>query len=257
MGDPLSVIKAAKEFGIDSVIVAYSSGKDSLAVLDLCFKHFKRVVPYFMYLIKDLDFQEVHLRYVESKYATKIIRVPDWRLCKIMKNGIARHLTPNTEGMPSVKWADVENYIRHTTGLHWIASGETQFESLARRGMIQASKNGVDIPRGHIYPVGFWKRKEIEAYLSFHEIALPCEYRVMTSKRSFGGILMDEMFDIRKHYPNDYAKIKKLFPLADTQAIRYETEQEEKEFDDREDETSNGQDGTDPSKSDQERTVQS
>lgn len=227
MTDPLSVVKAAKEFGIESVIVAYSSGKDSLATLDLCVKNFKRVVPYFMYLIKGLDFQEVHLKYIEAKYATNIIRVPDWRLCRIMRNGVARHITPSMDSMPSVKWSDVENYIRNKTGLHWIASGETQFESLARRGMIQSSKNGIDIPRGHIYPVGYWKRQEIESYLSFHEIIIPCEYRVMTSERSFGGILMDEMHDIRKHYPEDYKKIKKLFPLADTQAIRYETQLEE------------------------------
>ena len=229
MDDPLLVIKAAKEFGIDSVVVAYSSGKDSLATLDLCFKHFKRVVPYFMYLIKGLDFQEVHLKYIEAKYATDIVRVPDWRLCRIMRNGVARHLTPVMDSMPSVKWSDVENYIRNQTGLHWIASGETQFESLARRGMIQATKNGIDIPRGHIYPVGYWKRQQVESYLSHHGIMLPSEYRVMTNKRSFGGISMDEMHDIKKNYPNDYAKIKKLFPLADTQAIRYETELEEKE----------------------------
>lgn len=225
---PLYVINAAKEYGIKEIIVAYSSGKDSLAVLDLCVKHFERVVPYFMYIVKGLEFQEVHLKYVERLYSLEIIRVPDWRLCQVIRSGVARHQTRLSQSVPSVSWKDVEHYIRQKSGIHWIASGETAFESMQRRGMIMSSDRGIDIPRGHIYPVGFWRRSRIESYLTQAGLTLPCEYRVMSKGRSFGGVLPDQIYDIRKNYPRDFEKIKELFPLVESQAIRFEVEQDER-----------------------------
>lgn len=252
----LHVINAAKERGIREVIVAYSSGKDSLAVLDLCFKHFERVAPYFMYILPGLSFQEVHLQYVEKRYSLEVIRVPDWRLCKLLRGSVARHPTQASASLPSVSWGDVENHIRSRTGLHWVASGESIYDSMNRRGMIVSSSSGVDIPRGHIYPVGFWKRREIESYLSHNQITIPCEYRVMTKGRSFGGILPDQIFDIKKHYPEDYERLKELFPLIETQAIRHELDQDERRRT-KEHKISELRRSRDSSESDQECSLQS
>ncbi len=220
-GHPLGVIKAIKQAGIDEVIVAYSAGKDSLAVLELCVEHFRKVIPYFMYVIPGLGFQEQHLHYVEERYSLKIMRVPDWRLAGLLRNAIARHPTPNATQSPKIKWRDVEQYVRQKTGLHWIASGERCIDSLQRRGMIVAS-NGICPARGHFYPVGWWRTQDICSFLSQRGVLLSSEYRVMSDGHNFGGVSPQQLYDVKKAYPEDFEKIVKLFPMAEAQVVRHE-----------------------------------
>ena len=60
----------------DSVIVAFSGDKESIVTLDLCFRYFKNVRAFFMYICPDLSFQERTLEWYEKKYQTDIIRLP-------------------------------------------------------------------------------------------------------------------------------------------------------------------------------------
>lgn len=216
---PLAVIRAMKQSGVKEVIVAFSSGKDSLACLELCVEHFDRVVPYFMYIVKGLSFQEQHLKYIEAKYSLEVLRIPDWRLAKMLAGDFCRHKTVNSQSTKIITWRDVDNYVRSKTGIHWVASGETVNESLHRRGMI-VSSNGICPKRGHFYPVGWWRRQDVHSFLSQRGIILPSEYRIMRDGRSFGGISPTQLADIKASYPDDYAKILKLFPLAEIQIVR-------------------------------------
>lgn len=219
--DPLAIVRKAKEMGIREVIVSFSGGKDSLATLQICVEHFERVVPFFMYIVKGLEFQERFFRYVESRYELEILRVPDWRLGMMLRDGVFRHFTKQAASIRAVRIRDVEHAIRERTGIHWVASGETVYESLSRRGMIQ-SVDGICPRRGHIYPVGFWRPQDVMSYLSMRDITLPSDYRIIGAGGSFGGLRMRQIAAIKREFPDDYDKIKRLFPLINAQLVRLE-----------------------------------
>ncbi len=221
---PLHIIERAKAMGIRDVLVSFSAGKDSLAVADLCFEHFNRVQLFFMYVVPDLSFQEIYLRYIENRYNTKIDRIPHWQMGSIYRGSGSRHATKQATTMPAVKIRDVDHAMRKKHGLLWVASGETTGESLQRTAMIK-SCDGVCTARGHIYAIGYWRKKDVEGYLSAKDIMLPPEYSITYDNRSYGGLRMELIVPIHDNFPEDYAKIRRVFPLIDAQVSRWRAQQ--------------------------------
>lgn len=52
----------------DTVILFHSgTGKDSIMLLDLCSKSFKKVICVFMYIVKDLDYENRYINWALKK----------------------------------------------------------------------------------------------------------------------------------------------------------------------------------------------
>lgn len=199
----------------DSVIVGFSGGKDSIVTLDLCFKYFKRVVPFFMYLVPDLDFQERMLKRYEDKYNTEIIRIPHFECSDFLKYGSFTMYDPNVE---IVGITDTYEYLRQRTGIHWIAAGERCADSIVRNAMIKKS-GSIDYKRGRFYPLAYWKKNEVLQYIKQKKLYLSPEQRKMGfSFRSLAGC---ELAIIKEMYPADYEKILKVYPFAGAGVERF------------------------------------
>jgi phosphoadenosine phosphosulfate reductase len=241
---PLAVIEAAKAAGIREVIVSHSMGKDSLVAMDLCFEHFDRVEAFFMYLTPGLSFQEHTIADTERRYGIKVLRLPDKRLCDQLRYANLRDMTEQTAKLPAITYRQVAHNARKHFGINWIASGEQSGESLSRQGMIRGcgkiaddaevpewlerdkSFNGIDIRRGYIYPLGFWRPQDVQSYLSQKRIPLPYEYSILGTGASFGGIRMEHLGPISEQLPEDFAKIKRLFPHVEAELLRWKIEQD-------------------------------
>ena len=200
----------------DSVIVSFSGGKDSIVTLDLCFKYFKNVVPFFMYLVPDLEFQETMLRKYEKRYGIDIIRIPHFELSNLLKYG---SFTLFDDQVSIVNITDTYEYIRAETGIHWIAAGERIADSIVRRAMIKKS-GATDAKRGRFYPVAYWNKKEILRYIQLKKLYLsPEQKKLGFSFRSLDGY---QLSVIKKEYPSDYEKILRVFPFSGAAVERYE-----------------------------------
>lgn len=200
----------------DSVIVGFSGGKDSIVTMDLCFKYFKNVKPYFMYLVPDLEFQEKMLKRYEERYETEIIRIPHFECSNFMKYG---SFTIMDFDVDIVNINDSYNYLRDLTGYHWISAGERCADSIIRNAMIKKS-GSVDHKRGRFYPLAYWKKHEVLQYIKYKKLYLSKEQRELGF--SFRSLAGKELAVIKQLYPDDYEKILRVYPFAGAGVERFE-----------------------------------
>ena len=199
----------------DSVIVGFSGGKDSIVTLDLCFKYFKTVKPFFMYLVPDLSFQENMLRRYEDRYGTKIIRLPHFECSNFLKYG---SFTMADWNVDIVGINDTYAYLRDLTGIQWIAAGERCADSIVRNAMIKKS-GSIDYKRGRFYPLAYWKKADILQYIKYKKLYLSKEQRDLGF--SFRSLAGSELAVIKQYYPGDYEKILKVYPFAGAGVERF------------------------------------
>ena len=200
----------------DSVIVGFSTGKESIVTLDLCFRYFKRVQPYYLYSVPNLSFQEEVLRWYERKYQTEIIRLPSECVSEYFRYGCYR--IPD-ETFPLVSEKDIMNYVRLKSGIWWCATGERIDDSIQRRAMIKHSGT-ISVVNGRMFPVATWKKKEILEYIKFHKLKIGRDSKIMG--HSARVLQSGDLIQIRDNFPDDYEKIIHIYPFAGASIKRAE-----------------------------------
>ena len=69
----------------DTAIIAFSTGKDSIAAWLQMRRYFKHIVPYYCYSVPNLGFVERSLAYYEDFFGTHIYRLPHRSLYRWMR----------------------------------------------------------------------------------------------------------------------------------------------------------------------------
>lgn len=201
----------------DRVCVFYSGGKDSAVTLDLCARYFPRVDVVFMRLGPVLSFQRACLAWVERRYGIKPHVVPHPMLAEWLKCGTYRE--PDLD-IPIIRFLDVYTYARHLTGTWWIAAGERISDSIIRRAMIKQGGGTINEQRGRFFPIADWSKPDIIAYCKHHKLKVAPEYRTLGF--SFRSLADQDLWLIRRHYPEDFEAIRAWFPYCGVGVARYE-----------------------------------
>lgn len=223
---PLKTVRIAREkYGIRDVICSVSCGNDSVASLDLCCEHFDRVEAFFMYFVKGLSFQEQYLQCLEKRYGIKILRMPHWALPQLLKYATFRHPTARSTSLTLLKPKHAESLARKTFGMQWVTTGIKYSDSIERNAQVARSDYGVESKRDLIWPLGNWTHADVSSYLSLKDLPAPPDYRIKMEHGHSGsigcGLWVGDIVPIKEHYPEDYEKIRRMFPLIDVQIQRY------------------------------------
>ena len=215
----------------DSILLFHSlSGKDSVVLLDLCYKKFKRVIVVFMYLVKDLEHVRRYYNYAKAKYPNiEFVQVPHYALFNYIKTGYMG-IKQNTKQR---QWtlADITEKLREKIGVEWACYGFKQSDSLNRRLMLRSytdGKEAINWKTKKFYPLSTYRNKEIMDFILDHRLKNPevCG----TNKQSSGVDIEDVAYQkyLKELFPEDLEKIYKVFPMARIVMLKANNKEEQK-----------------------------
>ena len=195
--------RAASEH--DHCAVAFSGGKDSLVVLDLCVRAFKRVTPFFMYLVPDLACVTRELAAAEERYGVKVVQYPHHAISTIMKHGA--FCLPIATSTPEWTLDDVYALALQESGATVLATGARLADSPWRRRQMATWGNKSET----IYPASHWNKLQVLGYLRMRGIPIP-----PSSGHSATGIGLKEPSLLWLHdtFPDDFERLCRVYPLA-------------------------------------------
>lgn len=206
--ETLNILEAAKEKS-DAVLVAYSGGKDSLCTLDLCSRVFSRVEAFHMYFLPGLDVIEQQLDYARQRWGVKIYQYPHWTTRRYLTQGVYCFNSYKHDDLPEWKLQDVYDLACAESGIPIIATGAKRVDSLWRRRMLKTWGDTAQM----LYPCIGWSLFDVQAYLRARKIELPKS--AGGSKSSGVGLVTREVLHLHDHWPQDYERIKAVFPLVE------------------------------------------
>lgn len=212
----------------DSILLFHSlSGKDSIAMLDLLYGKFKRIVCVYMYLVKGLEHQLIYRDYALRKYpGIEFIQVPHYGVYSYIKYGYMGMKQNEKQRLWTL--SDITEKLRERYGIEWACYGFKQSDSLNRRLMLRSYSDGKEAicwKSKKFYPLSTYYNRDILEYISRNHLKSPQTYG---SKGQSSGLgLNDPSLHIwlKQHYPKDLEKIYQTFPMARSVLMRAETKE--------------------------------
>lgn len=226
-GDRL--IDEYKERYGDKTLIAFSRGKDSIAVA-LALRDKIDLIPFHYDDCPGLEFVEESLAYYEKTlFGRRILRMPHPAFYKHLRDGmyqpLARAELLSNASIPNLDHADIVRMVKKQEGIDTAILSATglraldnavRFLSIRKHGPIRATA-------GNWAPIWDWTKQQLIDTIERSGISLPPDYTFLP--RSFDGFSYLYLIPIKKHHPRDYQRILEWFPLAEAEMMRWEINQ--------------------------------
>ena len=196
----------------NKVILFHSAtGKDSIALLDLCYPYFKEIVCVYMYMVKGLEHIDKYIIWAKQKYPkAKFIEVPHYALTQYRKDGAFGCEQDPQQRIKSL--SDITEEVREATGIEWAIFGFKKTDSLNRRIMLSTYEGQmVNEATKKAYPLSLYKNKDVEAYIKHKRLIPSLKYG---NGQSQGTDVSNIPFLLycRNYYPQDLDRVIATFP---------------------------------------------
>lgn len=190
-----------------AILVAFSGGKDSLVCLDLAIKHFRRVVPFFMFLVPGLHGIAEKTAIVKDRYGLEMLQYPHFLLFKAYLNSLyCKKSIRIAKTIQEFGLTDIYKAIIHDTGITTIINGSKETDSLWRRQRYFKFMTFENV----FYPLKTWRKSDVLAYLSINNIPIP-----PSSGANSTGVDLStpSLLWLHDKYPDDFKRMQDYFPF--------------------------------------------
>ena len=207
-------------------LLAFSTGKDAICAWVELRKYFHSITPVYYYMIPELSFIEKTLAYYEDFFQTRIIRLPNPNLYRMLTSGTfqtkSTWQTIQSFQFPRVLREELCEWVKEDFNIDkdaYTAIGNRMYDNLSRYRAI--SKFGAHNDKiKTFFPVYDYKIADVVSSIQSAGVKLPMDYHIWG--KTFDGLDYRFIKPVKEHFPEDYEKIKTFFPFIDLEIIRYE-----------------------------------
>lgn len=203
----------------DAVIVAFSGGKDSLCVLDLCCRAFNKVIAVYQYFVPGLAFIEEQLKTAEERWRVPVIQYPNFTFIEALAHGTYCRAQRKGEftAMEGIRREEYWQVIKNDLGIDLLATGQKESDFWQRRASLK--KQEKDRRQDVFHPLRKWSKFDVLAYLKAQKIPLP----PTSGNVSMGvGLSTPCLLWMHDNYPDDFARMEQWFPYCRAAVYRRE-----------------------------------
>ena len=197
-----------------SVLVAFSGGKDSLCVMDLCCRSFKEVQGAFMYFVPGLQIMEDRIKAAEDKWQIPIFQVPHFTFINYLRAGSYCNVPESISSLPQFAIKDIYAWQLQMTNIKFLATGARSADGIQRRQFFEnvdrQAKKGDPVWESLIYPIQKWKKRDVISYLKTHKLEVPA----LNPNTTTSGVSCDPDFILwlKEAHPADSQRMLVWFP---------------------------------------------
>ena len=222
MDKALNIIQTVATQANSVVLFHSASGKDSIALLDLLYPHFNRIVCVYMYVVPNLDHINRYIAYAQRKYPkAEFIQVPHYGLFSYYKTG---YMGCNQRNIRKYNLSELTDLIRAKYGIEWVCFGFKQSDGMNRRVMLRTyEQNAINTSTHKFFPLSEYKNGDVMRYIEQNNLIKPEKYG---STQSSGTNISDigYLTYLRNNYPQDLKKIIAEFPMVERILYEYDYE---------------------------------
>jgi hypothetical protein len=212
------------DLGVTRVALAFSRGKDALCAWWQLRRHGFEVVPYHLDLVPGMSFVEESLAYYDRVLGAKVVRYVHPGTFRMLRDLVyqppERWPVILEADLPDVTRQVIDDDVRATQGVEWIATGVRAADSILRLAGVR--HHGSLNPKARTFmPVFDWRMDRVYRCLddlAAEGIGLPLDYELFG--RTFDGVDAKFTAALRERLPADYQRVLDLFPLADADLFR-------------------------------------